>query len=69
MARTALRESVFLSEGGRVRREEQIEPATHEEFKFYVDKYVRTYPQMKELIREVSRHAARQDRGQSPENG
>ena len=69
MARTALRESVFLSEGGRVRREEQIEPATHEVFKFYVDKYVRTYPQMKALIREVSRHAARQDRGQSPENG
>ncbi|MBD0252999.1 MAG: xylulose kinase [Rubrobacter sp.] len=39
------------------------DPAMHEEYKFYVDKYAQTYPQMKDLMHEVSHHVASQDRG------
>jgi sugar (pentulose or hexulose) kinase len=34
----------------------------HEEYKFYVDKYAETYPQMKDLMHEVSHHVAGQER-------
>ncbi len=37
------------------------DPEMHEEYKFYVDKYVETYPQMKELMHEMSHHVAEQD--------
>ena len=39
------------------------DPERHEEYKFYVDKYAETYPQMKDLMHEVSHHVASQDRG------
>jgi sugar (pentulose or hexulose) kinase len=38
------------------------DPAMHEAYKFYVDKYIETYPRMKELMHEVSHHEASQDR-------
>ena len=40
--------------------ERSIEPdeSRHEEYKFYVDKYVETYPQMQELMHDVVRHVA-----------
>ena len=40
--------------------ERQIEPdqGRHEEYMFYVDKYVRTYPRMKDLMHETGRHVA-----------
>jgi ribulose kinase len=40
------------------------DPARHEEYRFYVDKYAETYPRMKELMHEVSHHVASQDRSQ-----
>jgi sugar (pentulose or hexulose) kinase len=41
--------------------ERTIEPdrARHEEYRFYVDKYVETYPRMQELMHDVVRHVAR----------
>jgi FGGY-family pentulose kinase len=43
-----------------VHTERTIEPdeARHEEYKFYVDKYVETYPKMKDLMHETVRHVA-----------
>ena len=40
--------------------ERSIEPdqERHEEYQFYVDKYVETYPRMRELVHDVSRHEA-----------
>ena len=40
--------------------ERQIEPnqERHEEYRFIVDKYVETYPRMKELMHETVRHVA-----------
>jgi len=40
--------------------ERQIEPnqSRHDEYRFYVDKYVQTYPKMKELMQETGRHGA-----------
>lgn len=40
--------------------ERQIEPdqKRHEEYQFFVDKYVETYPQMKDLMHETVRHVA-----------
>ena len=40
--------------------ERQIEPdaGRHEEYRFYVDKYVETYPRMKELMHETVRHVS-----------
>ncbi len=40
--------------------ERQIEPnqERHEEYRFFVDKYVETYPRMKELMHETVRHVA-----------
>ncbi len=40
--------------------ESQIEPDQdmHEAYKFYVDKYIETYPRMRELMHEVSHHVA-----------
>jgi ribulose kinase len=34
------------------------DPAAHAEYEFYLDKYIRTYPQMKELMHETVRHVA-----------
>jgi ribulose kinase len=43
-----------------VHTERTIEPdqSKHEEYKFYVDKYVETYPQMQDLMHETVRHVA-----------
>jgi sugar (pentulose or hexulose) kinase len=43
-----------------VRTERSIEPdeERHEEYKFYVNKYVETYPKMRELMQETVRHVA-----------
>jgi FGGY-family pentulose kinase len=51
--------------------ESQIEPdqATHEAYEFYVDKYIETYPRMKELMHEVSHHVADGDRERPPNDG
>jgi sugar (pentulose or hexulose) kinase len=40
--------------------ERQIEPdqSRHDEYRFYVDKYVETYPRMRELMHETVRHVA-----------
>ncbi len=40
--------------------ERQIEPdqSHHDEYRFNVDKYVQTYPKMKELMHETVRHVA-----------
>jgi ribulose kinase len=48
-----------------VQAEGGIEPNqdAHEEYKFYVDKYIETYPRMKDLMHEVSHHVASQDKG------
>ena len=45
--------------------ERSIEPDVerHEEYRFYVDKYVETYPRMRELVHDVSRHEAGRDPG------
>ena len=37
------------------------DPRRHEEYKFYVDRYLETYPQMKELMHEMQRHVASSD--------
>jgi len=46
--------------GNMVHVESQVEPdpAMHEAYKFYVDKYIESYPRMKELMHEVSHHVA-----------
>ncbi len=43
-----------------IHTERTIEPnqEAHEAYQFYVDRYVETYPQMKDLMHEVSRHEA-----------
>jgi len=43
-----------------VHTERTIEPdqGKHEEYKFYVDRYIETYPQMRESMHEMSRHEA-----------
>ena len=43
-----------------VHTEDTMEPneEAHEEYKFYVDRYVETYPQMKDLMHETERHVA-----------
>lgn len=43
-----------------VHTERTIEPdeARHEEYRFYVEKYVQTYPKMKDLMHEMVRHVA-----------
>jgi ribulose kinase len=40
--------------------ERQIEPdqSRHDEYRFYVDKYVEAYPRMRELMHETVRHVA-----------
>jgi ribulose kinase len=47
-----------------VRVTERIEPnrRAHEAYRFFVDKYISTYPQMQELMHDMTRHIAR--RGQ-----
>jgi ribulose kinase len=39
----------------------RIEPdqQRHEEYQFYVDKYIATYPQMRDLMHDVAQHVAR----------
>ncbi|MDQ3182710.1 MAG: FGGY-family carbohydrate kinase, partial [Actinomycetota bacterium] len=34
------------------------DPGRHEEYAFYVDRYMETYPQMKELMHKTERHVA-----------
>jgi sugar (pentulose or hexulose) kinase len=34
------------------------DPAAYEEYQFYVDKYVETYPRMRELMHETVQHVA-----------
>jgi hypothetical protein len=34
------------------------DPGPHEEYKFYVDRYMEAYPQMKELMHKTERHVA-----------
>jgi FGGY-family pentulose kinase len=34
------------------------DPTAHEEYQFYVDKYIETYPQMRELMHEMVQHVA-----------
>ena len=34
------------------------DPERHEEYKFYVDRYLESYPQMKELMHKTERHVA-----------
>jgi sugar (pentulose or hexulose) kinase len=43
-----------------VHTERTIEPnpEAHEAYKFYVDRYIDTYPQMKDLMHETARHLA-----------
>jgi len=52
-----------LADGARsmVRVTERIEPdqARHEEYRFFVDKYINTYPQMQELMHDMTRHIAK----------
>lgn len=45
------------------------DPAMHEEYKFYADKYVETYPQMQELMQEMTHHVAKQGRGRPVAKG
>jgi ribulokinase len=46
-----------------VERSIEPNPERHEEYSFYVDRYVETYPRMKDLMHEVSHHVANRDRG------
>ena len=50
-----------------VHTERTIEPdaGRHEEYKFYVDRYVETYPQMRELMHDMSRHEASSDKSEA----
>jgi ribulose kinase len=43
-----------------VHTERTIEPdsARHEEYSFYMDRYIETYPQMRELMHRTVRHIA-----------
>lgn len=46
-----------------VHTERTIEPnpEAHEQYKFYLERYVETYEQMKGSMREMSRHEAERD--------
>jgi sugar (pentulose or hexulose) kinase len=46
--------------GNMVHTTETIEPdpERHEEYRFYVDRYMETYPQMRELMHKTERHVA-----------
>src|SRR5258706_14801306 len=48
-----------------------IEPKQqrHEEYQFYVDKYIVTYPQLRDLMHVVAQHVASSDRLQERRNG
>ena len=41
------------------------DPGRHEEYRFYVDRYMEAYPQMKELMHKTERHVA----GRTPAAG
>ena len=41
-----------------VERTIQPDPARHEEYRFYVDKYIETYPLLREVIHDTVRHIA-----------
>jgi FGGY-family pentulose kinase len=47
-----------------VERSIEPDPERHEEYRFYVDKYVETYPRMRELVHDVSRREASQGLGE-----
>ncbi len=46
-----------------VRVKDRIEPnpEAHEAYQFFADKYINTYPQMEELMHDMTRHIAQQD--------
>lgn len=54
--------SIQDAAGAMVHETDTIEPdpARHEEYKFYVDAYAETYPQMRELVHRVSEKVAEQ---------
>jgi sugar (pentulose or hexulose) kinase len=41
-----------------IERTIEPDPARHEEYKFYVDRYIETYPRMKEAMHMTTRHVA-----------
>ena len=41
-----------------VERTIQPDPARHEEYRFYVDRYIDTYPLLRDLIHETVRHVS-----------
>jgi sugar (pentulose or hexulose) kinase len=41
-----------------VERTIQPDPARHEEYRFYVDRYIETYPLLRDVIHSTVRHAA-----------
>jgi sugar (pentulose or hexulose) kinase len=45
-----------------VHTERTIEPdeEAHEEYKFYADRYIETYPAMRDLMRKTTQHVAAQ---------
>jgi ribulose kinase len=51
---------IQVAAAGMVHIERTIEPdlARHEEYKFYVDRYIETYPRMKEAMHMTTRHVA-----------
>ncbi len=55
-------DSVESAVDAMVRTTDTIEPnpARHAEYQFFVDKYIGTYPQMKDLMHSVTRHVASQ---------
>ncbi len=46
----------------RVSRKVEPDPEAHQAYAFYVDKYIATYPQLKDLMHEMVRHVAAQSR-------
>ena len=54
--------SVHEATRAMVRVTDRIEPnpVTHEQYQFFVDKYINTYPQMEELMHSMTRHIAQE---------
>ncbi len=52
-----------------VHTERTIEPnpEAHEAYQFYLDRYIETYPAMKELMHKTTRHEASKDQAASAE--
>jgi sugar (pentulose or hexulose) kinase len=41
-----------------VERTVEPDPARHQEYRFYLDRYLETYPRMKDLMHQTTRHVA-----------